>query len=199
MVVPSLDAGGEPLFHLVNRPQETIFFDQMLAGLIAFRREYTGRLWLEVFVVAAFTVFEHELASLQKCVALIQPDRVQLNTVTRPPAEDYATSVSPDRLATIAKTFEPPAEVIGSDPAIATASGAFVQRDDILALVRRRPCSVDDIAAGLGIHRNEVLNHLEELAHGGLVQIDAVDQRHHYRIASRTTCPRNSPPPNRLS
>ena len=199
LVIPSLDAGDESLFRLVNRPHEAISFDQMLAGLIAFRREYTGRFWLEVFLVGAFTALENELTSLRQCVALIQPDRVQLNTVTRPPADDYAVPVSPDRLAAIAKTFDPPAEVIGNAPTIATEPGAFAQREDILALIRRRPCSIDDIAAGLGSHRNEVLKHLEKLAHEGLVQVDVVDQKHYYRVPAPISCPPDSLPPNKFS
>ena len=30
-------------------------------------------------------------------------------------------------------------------------------------MVRRRPCFVDDIADGLGMHRNEVIKYVEEL------------------------------------
>jgi predicted ArsR family transcriptional regulator len=72
----------------------------------------------------------------------------------------------------------------------------LVQREDILDLIRRRPCSLDDIAAGLGMHRTEVLKHLEELAREGLVQVDALDQKNQYTIATRTACPRSLSPPN---
>ncbi len=199
LVIPSLDAGDESLFRVVNRPHEAISFDQMLAGLIAFRREYPGRLWLEVFLVGAFTVFEDELAKLRRCVALIQPDRVQLNTVTRPPADDYAVPVSPDRLAAIARSFEPPAEVISNVLTSATVPGGLAQREDILALIRRRPCSIDDIAAGLGSHRNEVLKCVEQLSHEGLLQVDVVGQIHYYRLAGPFECSRDSLPPSRIN
>ena len=39
LVVPSLDAGNERLFRIVNRPHEDIAFDRMVEGLIAFRQE----------------------------------------------------------------------------------------------------------------------------------------------------------------
>lgn len=55
---------------------------------------------------------EPELAHIRHCVDLIQPDRVQLNTVTRPPAENHAAAVPLARLEEIAVTFSPPAEVI---------------------------------------------------------------------------------------
>jgi wyosine [tRNA(Phe)-imidazoG37] synthetase (radical SAM superfamily) len=196
LVIPSLDAGDESLFRLVNRPHESISFDRMLAGLIAFRREYPGRLWLEIFLVGAFSVVEHELANLRHCAALIRPDRVQLNTVTRPPADDRAIPVPPDRLAAIAASFDPPAEVIGNFLATEVAPGSLAQRDDILALLRRRPCSIDDLVVGLGSHRNEVLKYVEQLAYKGLVQVDVVGQKNYYKVAGSIAGPTDSPPPH---
>ena len=35
-------------------------------------------------------------------------------------------------------------------------------REEILQMLRRRPCSVDGIANGLGMHRNEVIKYVEE-------------------------------------
>lgn len=36
-------------------------------------------------------------------------------------------------------------------------------------MLRRRPCSVDDIASGLGMHPNEVLKSVEHLQADGLI------------------------------
>ncbi len=47
LVVPSLDAGDEAMFQMVNRPHQDISFEHMLQGLIDFRREYQGKYWLE--------------------------------------------------------------------------------------------------------------------------------------------------------
>ena len=51
LVIPSLDAGDEGMFRLVNRPHEDVTFERMLAGLVDFRREFRGAYWLEVFVL----------------------------------------------------------------------------------------------------------------------------------------------------
>jgi wyosine [tRNA(Phe)-imidazoG37] synthetase (radical SAM superfamily) len=56
LVIPSLDAGDETMFRIVNRPHAGISFEQMLAGLIAFRRQFRGQYWLEVFVLASYSV-----------------------------------------------------------------------------------------------------------------------------------------------
>ena len=85
LVVPSLDAGSEAMFQAVNRPHEQISFGQMVDGLVAFRQEFKGAYWLEVMVVGGYTATVEEIGKLAVCVDRIRPDRVQLNTVTRPP------------------------------------------------------------------------------------------------------------------
>ncbi|NMC21094.1 MAG: radical SAM protein, partial [Thermogutta sp.] len=47
LVIPSLDAGNEAAFQLVNRPHEDLAFDRMLEGLVAFRRRFPKEYWLE--------------------------------------------------------------------------------------------------------------------------------------------------------
>jgi wyosine [tRNA(Phe)-imidazoG37] synthetase (radical SAM superfamily) len=181
LVAPSLDAGNQSLFRLVNRPHDEISFERMLAGLVAFRRRFSGQYWLEVFLLSGYTTFEQELADLRHCVDLIAPDRVQLNTVIRPPAEDYALAVSRARLEEIAATFSPPAEVIAEFHSAAALEAGKASREDILELLRRRPCSVDDLVGGLGLHRNEVLKCVEHLTTAGLVEGSQVGGGFFYR------------------
>ena len=102
LVVPSLDAGNRTVFQVVNRPHPDISFEKLLEGLAAFRNEYGGMYWLEVFVLAGYTAIPAEAQKLAECVRRIAPDRVQLNTVTRPPAEDYAMAVDRQRLEELA-------------------------------------------------------------------------------------------------
>jgi wyosine [tRNA(Phe)-imidazoG37] synthetase (radical SAM superfamily) len=87
LVVPSLDAGSPRLFRQINRPDAQLEFSQVLEGLIEFRRLYTGRVWLEVFLVDGVNTAPPEIARIRECVQAICPDKVQLNTVVRPPAE----------------------------------------------------------------------------------------------------------------
>lgn len=169
LVIPSLDAGNENMFQLVNRPAPGLSFERMLSGLIAFRRGFRGQLWLEVFLLGNYTTFEQELTDIRRCVDRIQPDRVQLNTVTRPAAERYAATVSPERLAEIAREFTPPAEVIAEFRARREDAMRPSGQAEVLELLRRRPCTVEDVVAGLGMHRQEVLKCVEHLAGDGLV------------------------------
>jgi wyosine [tRNA(Phe)-imidazoG37] synthetase (radical SAM superfamily) len=156
LVVPSLDAGSEDIFRYVNRPHPQIRFDQMLRGLQEFRRLFHGRYWLEVFLLSGVTTVEARIKALRDCIETISPDKVQINTVVRPPAESYATPVPGEQLEAIAAQLHPEAELIvpcaPSDGTDSSGAGC----DEVLALLRRRPCSIADIATGLRLHPQEV-------------------------------------------
>jgi len=181
LVVPSLDAGDEAMFRAVNRPHEDISFEKMLGGLIDFRREFSGRYWLEVFLLSGHTAIEAEVLKLVRCVDLIKPDRVQLNTVVRPPAESFAVGVSQQRLVELAAMFTPPAEIIADFRGVHEQAEFTAGRDEILNMLRRRPCSIADIAEGLGMHRNEVIKYVEELTARKLLVQTSVGGRLFYK------------------
>jgi wyosine [tRNA(Phe)-imidazoG37] synthetase (radical SAM superfamily) len=174
LVIPSLDAGDEMMFRIVNRPHEEVSFERMLDGLVAFRQEFHGAYWLEVMVVGGHTATPAEIAKLADSVDRIQPDRVQLNTVTRPPAEEHATLVSPKQLEELCTLFSSPAEVIADFRDIHQEPEFIGSRKEVLALLQRRPCSVEDIASGLGIHQNEVVKYVEDLHIHGAVAVSLI-------------------------
>ena len=186
LLIPSFDAGDETTFRLVNRPHEAITFDKMLDGLIASREAFRGRYWLEVFLLADYTAAEADVKKVARSVDLIKPDRVQLNTVTRPPAERGAGGLSRERMAQLAALFAPPAEVIADSHDIHQHVEFSAGRDEILNMLRRRPCSIDDIADGIGMHRHEVLKHVEELQAEKLLEAAWTAGRCYYKAAGRS-------------
>ena len=181
LVIPSLDAGHEAMFRAVNRPHDNISFDRMFEGLIEFRREFRGQYWLEVLLLAGRNAIAAEVEKLAYCVRLIKPDRVQLNTVTRPPAEDYAASVQRPRLNELAEMFDPHAEVIADFRGLYKHSEFAAGREGVADLLRRRPCSIEDLADGLGMHRNEVVKYVEELTGRKLLEQLLVDGKLYYK------------------
>jgi wyosine [tRNA(Phe)-imidazoG37] synthetase (radical SAM superfamily) len=155
LVVPSLDAGSEDVFQYVNRPHPQIGFDQMLRGLQEFRRLFHGRYWLEVFLLGGVTTVETRIKALRNCIGTISPDKVQINTVVRPPAEAHATPVPREQLEEIAAQLHPQAELIVPSAQGGDTDSPGVGCDGVLDLLRRRPCSIAEIAAGLRLHPQE--------------------------------------------
>lgn len=171
MVIPSLDAGNKAVFDAINRPAPEITFEKMLEGLIRFRQEFKNQYWLEVFFVEGINTADHQAREIADCAGQIQPDRVQLNTATRPPAEKYAVQVSKARLSEIAALFNPPAEIIADYRGVHAQTDFTVQKNTIFEMLSRRPCTLDDVAGGLGIHRNEAIKYIEELKTRDLLDI----------------------------
>jgi len=83
MVLPSLDAASQEMFEKINKPEAGYAVENIIAGLAAFRREYAGIFWLEIFIVPGANDRESELALLREAALRIQPDRVQINSLDR--------------------------------------------------------------------------------------------------------------------
>jgi len=185
LVIPSLDAGCNQMFQYVNRPHFDISFSKMLEGLVKFRDEYNGKYWLEVFLLAGVTTPEVEISRLKTCISAIQPDKVQVNTVTRPPSEGFAEPVPQKQLQTIAEKLYEKAEVIADYSNVHKQQDFSVRREDVLTLLKRRPCSTEDIASGLGLHRNEVVKYVEELSSEGKIEARPQNQQLYYKALIR--------------
>lgn len=189
LVLPSLDAGDELLFQKVNRPHKEVTFDRLLNGLTAFTKYFSGEVWLEVFLIGGLTGTPSAAKEIAGLARQIGPARVQLNTVCRPPAEESALALSRDQLLALKNLFPGHVEIAGGDetPTGVSDSTFRVGSGQILALLSRRPCTVADLANGLGIHITEGLKHLEPLVNAGKVQLVTVGGRKFYKINNNGT------------
>lgn len=170
VVIPSLDGGDAALLDKVNRPEPSLSFDRIVEGLIAFRDEFPGQLWLEVMLLGGVSDDDASVDAIARIAERIRPDKVQINSVCRPPAESWALPVSASRLLEIQKRFPlPHVEIIAEhlDDMAHTAFRTQIREEDILALIERRPCTAAGAAAGLNIHVTEALKHLEMLVADG--------------------------------
>lgn len=173
LVLPSLDAGDEDLFRYVNRPHREITFDRMVQGIVEFTARFPKSVWLEVFLLAGVTGISSEVEKIATLTRRIQPARVQLNTVSRPPSEEFAFPISGEQMRVFASRFDGKGEVISeSEPGEPPFPLAQVVTDaDVLALLSRRPCTVRGVSAGLGLHISEAAKRLQGLAAEGSVTL----------------------------
>ena len=169
LVIPSLDAGDARAFEAVNRPHPDISFERMVGGLRSFRRAYRGDLRLEVFLLAPVTDDGAQVEKIARLAAQIGPDRVERNTVARPPAEADVAAILPERLNDFARLFSPPADVVADYRGAAQDERAQVTEAEVMDLLSRRPCTLDDLAAALRIHRNEASKHIAHLLRAGAI------------------------------
>jgi wyosine [tRNA(Phe)-imidazoG37] synthetase (radical SAM superfamily) len=169
LVIPSLDAGDAAMFARVNRPHPAVDFDIMVDGLVAFSHAFSGRLWLEIFLLDGLTAIEEEARKVAFHAARVRADKVQLNTVSRPPAEETAKASPRQRLADLAPLFGPKAEVVCGFAGTMDEHEFLAGRARVLDLLQGGPKTLDDIAHLSGINRNETIKYLEALLNDGLV------------------------------
>ena len=86
-VLPSLNAGSEALHVQIDRPADGLTFQQHIEGLVAFRREYHGKLWIEVMLLGGINDSDEALRDLSEVLKEINPDMVHLVLPTRPAPE----------------------------------------------------------------------------------------------------------------
>jgi len=185
LVLPSLDAGDERLFRYVNRPHREITFERLVDGLAEFTERFSKSVWLEVFLLARVTGTPAEVEKIAALAKRIQPERIQLNTVSRPPAEEFAIAVSAGQMEQLKEFFPGTVEVISESArnASPTSFSPETTDADILALLGRRPCTVQGVSAGLGVHTSEVIKRLQVLIQQGAVIPVRKDDVMFYEVA----------------
>lgn len=169
MVAPSLDAGDAATFEAVNRPNRDITIEKLVSGLEQFRKEYSGQIWLEVFLIAGVNTDAEQIERIKGLIERIRPDKVHLNTAVRPPAEPDVLAVPREVLDRIARQIGGACEVVGEAPAGLSDRHETPTEADIVSVLKRRPCTIEDICAGLGITRHEAVKYVGRLRETGIV------------------------------
>jgi wyosine [tRNA(Phe)-imidazoG37] synthetase (radical SAM superfamily) len=178
LVKVSLSAWDNASFANVNRPHRSITFKKVLSGLHAFRAAFKGKMWLEVVVIAGFNDKPATMGKIARLAADLKPDRVHLNTVVRPPAWPVS-GVPRSRMERLARLFKPTAEVIGDLEASACAE-RNAENAEIVSMLKRRPCTVEDIAVGLGIRKLEAMKAARRLESEGRIRRKKQGKRIYY-------------------
>jgi len=187
VVLPSLDAGDAAMFEYVNHPEARVTFEKMVSGLVDFIREFSGEVWLEVFLLAGVTAIPAEIEKIVSIVRQLCPRRVQLNTVSRPPAQEFADPVCMAQMESISRLFPGKVEII-SDlvfTPVPVLEGSRSILPEILSLLARRPCTIEGVASGLGLTPPEALKHLESLRQQDMATAITMPEGVFYKASGR--------------
>ncbi|AFL67667.1 radical SAM protein [Sulfurospirillum barnesii] len=139
----SLDCVSSHCFKRLDRPHKSICIEDIIEGMKEFRAHFEGDLVIEILVVAGLNDTEEEFKALHKILCEIQPNRIDVGTIDRPPAYDVQ-GVSIERLVELANLLE------NLDVCIAYKKNYIPQKRhfthvEILDLLKRRPQSFEDI------------------------------------------------------
>ena len=180
LVLPSLDAADEETFIKINRPHENIRFFEVVEGLKTFREEFPGQIWLEVFLLRNVNTSDDQIEKFKHHIASIRPDKVQLNTAVRPPAEKEAIPLKYEELERFCSVFGKNTEVIAESKRSSAKSTDSLGTEEVLAVLSRRPCKLVDLAKGLGIQHNQILKVLDQLQKEGKIRSECQNNEQYY-------------------
>jgi len=159
-VLPSLDAGTPQLYKKINRPHPDISFQHLIGGLLAFRHQYQGQLWLEVMLVNGMNDTQEALEDISRKITLIEPDKVHLGVPTRPPAEHWVKPPSDEGVMRATAILGEKAKVIHPQ------EGYFdLSRDDniveaIIGIITRHPISEEQLLRAIASFPDEQRIHI---------------------------------------
>jgi wyosine [tRNA(Phe)-imidazoG37] synthetase (radical SAM superfamily) len=97
-VLPSLNAGSEALHERIGRSASGLTYRRHVEGLEAFRKEYKGRLWIEVMLLGGINDSDEALQDLAAVLKQINPDMVHLVLPTRPAPEQEVHLPAAERI-----------------------------------------------------------------------------------------------------
>jgi len=185
VVAPTLCSTRDDTYMRIHRAHKSIKVSTIIEGLISFRKSYSGAIWLEIMMINGLNDTEEEIRSMKEVISRIQPDKVHLNTVVRPPLESSVSSVSPEMLERARNIIGDRAEIIVTqqkNPARLAHRNAVSR---ILDIIQRRPSTIEDIAAVSGIEPVELSGQLTRLIEQGKVRKHRHQDNVFYEIAPR--------------
>ena len=184
VVLPSLDAATVQAFRRINRPPGWIKLEAVINGLIEFRKEFDGEIWLEVLILPGYNNDPENLEALRDSIKEINPHRIQLNTLDRPGTVAGLNPAGRVELEEIARRWEFENLEIILPPGDRKHNQSY--RTDVENAIRetlsRRPCTLEDLEKILGIHINEVNKYLGAMEESGIIETSEQERGTFYHL-----------------
>ena len=166
------------LFELTERLAQTRgellarqkMLESIIEGLRRLRQMYRGQIFLEVFLLAGINDSEKEVEGLKGVIHILSPDKIQLNTVVRPPADQAALSLDMERLREIRDFFGEKAEIIAEAPLNKKWGQHESMVEGILEMAKRRPFRASDVANLFNMPLEEAEGFIKGLAVKGALR-----------------------------
>ena len=167
IVVPSLDAAENETFKKINLPHSSITVDCIIDNLIKFSDIYSGKLYLEVLFCARVNDNPENIKLITEAVKKIKHTKLQLGTISRPPAFDGTKALSDEEMLNIAKYFIShgiTAEItVGFKELFKNSTLDTDLHSLIISLLKMRPCTLGDMVAVFGESSDKIAAILSEI------------------------------------
>ena len=172
IVMPTLNAVSEDIFNRIARPVKGINAKMLINGLIKFRNEYNGKLFLELFIIPGLNDREAELVKIRETCLKIRPDKIQLNTIDRPGVEKWIEPASIKKMLDIKAILEPfSVEIVNKGNQDQETPHVIKDiTDAVVSTIARRPSTLQDLSKALGAASEDLTNITDSLLKRGKIE-----------------------------
>jgi wyosine [tRNA(Phe)-imidazoG37] synthetase (radical SAM superfamily) len=180
VVLPSLDSLVEREFLAVNKPCQGVNLALIISGLLQFRQEYAGCICLEILLLQGLNDTQENLARQRQFLAKLQPDRVDVVTMTRPGSSLLAKAVEKQTLSAWRSALEPLARTTVAPGRLkkhftAGVMSAEMAMELVLNSLRRRPQTPEQLSAALDMDVAQTKTIIDALLRAGRITRDFGD------------------------
>ena len=160
LIIPSLDAATQETFNKINRPISSLSI-----------KKYHG-----------INDHKNELDEFKKILSKINPAKIQLNSIDRPGTEEWVKKSKEDELLKIKDYLKPlPVEIVAK---FNSTTRTFFEHENmqekILSIIKRRPCTIDDLTKALNIDGYKIEKNIKLLIENNKIKISHQDRGEFY-------------------
>ena len=142
----SLDCATQKCLKKLDRSHSGIDVEKIKAGILAFKSKYDGPLVIEILIVKTLNDSNEEIAKLNEYLLKLQPTRIDIGTIDRPPAFDVKP-VSFQELLDISHLFDSSLPIYIASRKKADITASSYNDEEILETLSKRPLTQEDIDA----------------------------------------------------
>jgi len=177
----SLDAISSDVFKKIDRPHKSIHIEDIVNKVIAFSKEYKGKLFIEILFVHTLNDTPQEVKKLNDVLLRVNASRVDLGTIDRPPAYPVM-GISYKELHDISLMFDKSIPIHIASRIHAEPNNAYYSEDEILNTLDKRPLTMEDI--NLLFDEPSKIS-LQNLIKQGLVKIKKLDNLEFFTLDTK--------------
>jgi len=183
IVLPSLDAVSREVFVRINRPHRGISVEKVIEGLVEFRKVYQGQIWLEILFCKGINDTEDELLQMKRAIDRIEPDRIHINTVIRPPTEPWAAALNSGEMERIQGFFGEKASIISEFDRHPLFVSKIDVKEKIIRILERRPLSFVDLSERMALSKKELEATMQPMVKEGKIKTRRFGDSVYYEVS----------------
>ena len=170
----SLDCATQNCLKRLDRSHNGIDIENIKSGMLAFKSRYKGPLIVEILIVKTLNDKKEEVEKLNDFLLKLQPTRIDMGTIDRPPAFDVK-AVTYEELVHISHLFDSSLPIYISSRKKADITSSTYSYEEILETLHKRPLTKEDIEALLDKESQKRVENLFSKGKIKLVETNGVE------------------------